>query len=148
VRERIPDRVRYARALRAAGTRGLHTHHIRMSGLSGNPAQRAADLEERGFRIRIRPEHLGGRNGARHTMIRDAGDAAAFLTESQLAAGGGIDNQTVPLRAADEVGPGPVTGDIPPESGPAAPLTLVADYRGPRPRWYWRTQNRRRVEAA
>jgi hypothetical protein len=125
MRERIPDRVRYARALRAAGSRGLHTSEIRSSRLSGNPSQRAADLEERGFRIRIRPEHLGGRNGARHTLIHDAGDAAAWLTESQLAAGGGADQSPASPRAASaRAGRArrPTTASL---SSPAAPPDLV-----------------------
>jgi hypothetical protein len=60
-------------ALRARGPAGLHTHEIRKLGISGNPSQRAADLEERGYELRRKREHKGRRPGVRLFLVSEPG---------------------------------------------------------------------------
>lgn len=60
-------------ALRARGATGIHSHEIRKLGISGNPSQRAAELEAAGYEIRHEREHKGRRPGVRYTLISEPG---------------------------------------------------------------------------
>jgi hypothetical protein len=61
----VTDAQRMLVLLRRAGSLGLHTHDLRAAGVSGNPSQRAADLEAKGHRIRRVRENRGKRPGSR-----------------------------------------------------------------------------------
>lgn len=82
--ERVPGRVRLARALRAAGSGGVHTLTVREQLRCGNPSERVEDLRRRGFEITSTVETRHGCHGARYVMVRDVGDSKAWLTDSAL----------------------------------------------------------------
>lgn len=69
------DTVAVYELLRERGSAGVHTSEIRRRGLSGNPSQRATEIEERfGVTIERRPERWTDpsgktRNGARFTLL-------------------------------------------------------------------------------
>lgn len=75
----MSDRLRVLDALREAEDGGVHSHDIRVRGLSGNPSQRIAELEAEGHEITIIRENRGKRPGARYFLtkfLRDTGVAA------------------------------------------------------------------------
>jgi hypothetical protein len=102
-RERLPGRIRLARALRSAGPGGVHTLSIREELRIGNPSERVEDLRRRGFEITSTVETRHGCHGARYVMTVDAGDSAAWVTDSDLNAqvGGG---ESVPIRDTPDPG--------------------------------------------
>lgn len=65
-----------ALALKVAGPNGLHSHTIRMRGLSGHPSMRISELEERGYEIEHTREFKGRRPGVRYTLISEPGQMA------------------------------------------------------------------------
>jgi hypothetical protein len=67
----VTDRDRLLALLRARGDRGVTTFEIRRRGISGNPSQRKADLEELGYLITVKPYSEGKRHGCRYTLVSD-----------------------------------------------------------------------------
>lgn len=72
----MTDCERFLAALREAGPQGLHSHDARRQGLSGNPSQRAADLEAKGYAIRRQRENRGKRPGVRFFLVGSVGIGA------------------------------------------------------------------------
>lgn len=57
--------------LAKAGPAGVHSHDLRRMGISGNPSQRAADLEAKGHKLRRVRENRGKRPGVRYFLVSD-----------------------------------------------------------------------------
>ena len=71
------DRQRMLELLREAGDRGVHTHDLRRLGVSGNPSQRATDLEQLdGCMIRRVRERRGRRPGSRFFLVSEPREVA------------------------------------------------------------------------
>lgn len=59
------------RELRAAGSRGVHTFELRRMYI-GNPSQRIAELEKRGYRFTRTREKLNGKaTGSRYVLVEE-----------------------------------------------------------------------------
>lgn len=69
----VSDAERMLRLLRTAGSLGVHSHDLRRRGITGNPSQRAADLEAKGHSIERVRENRGRRPGTRYTLLVDVG---------------------------------------------------------------------------
>lgn len=65
----MSDTDRMYRLLRERGARGVHTHELRTMGYSGNPSQRAADIEAKyGVTVERERERRNDRNGSRYRL--------------------------------------------------------------------------------
>lgn len=67
----MSDRDRMLALLKERGATGVTTFELRRSGVSGNPSQRKAELEERGHRIAVEPYTEGRRRGRRYILISE-----------------------------------------------------------------------------
>lgn len=56
-------------ALLEAHPAGVHSHDLRSKGISGNPSQRAADLEAKGHKLERVRENRGKRPGTRYKLV-------------------------------------------------------------------------------
>lgn len=66
----MSDTDRLYRLLKREGSRGVHTHDLRREGISGNPSQRATDVEQKyGVKVARPREFRGGRNGSRFKLV-------------------------------------------------------------------------------
>lgn len=91
----MTDTDRMYEELVEAGPRGVHTLDLRRKGISGNPSQRATDIEAKyGVRIHRETERQGDRNGSRYT-----------LTSVGVGAGQGSD-LPIPVLRSEEYGTG------------------------------------------
>lgn len=82
-------------ALLEAHPRGVHSHELRRLGISGNPSQRAADLEAQGHEIERKREFRNGRNGTLYKLVRNGSGveragAHSRLSGSSLHSGAGV----------------------------------------------------------
>jgi hypothetical protein len=66
----MSDTDRLYRLLKREGSRGVHTLDLRREQISGNPSQRATDIEKKyGVQIERERERRGDRNGSRYKLI-------------------------------------------------------------------------------
>lgn len=73
----MSDRDRLLELLRERGAAGVTTFEIRRSGVSGNPSQRKAELEELGYKIDAQPYAEGRRRGRRYVLISEPAGVGA-----------------------------------------------------------------------
>lgn len=101
----MSDTDRLLDLLQAASDTGVHTSELRYHGVSGNPSQRRADLEERGYTISSTPEPYPSdprRCGARYRLVA----APEFSTPCTPASGRQPPVQAPALATAPLPGPG------------------------------------------
>jgi hypothetical protein len=85
----VSDRDRLLELLRERGSLGITTFEIRRMGVSGNPSQRKAELEKRGFVIHTKPYKEGRRRGRRYILISGPVEVAAVEPSSDGVHGSG-----------------------------------------------------------
>jgi hypothetical protein len=134
----VSDTDRTLEALRRAGPAGVTTLELRRAGISGNPSQRRAELEERGHVIDSEEERNGRRRWSRYVLTYDAEREA----EGSRPDGGVNASAGLSLSAADDAGGGgarlPIAADsaaspgADPHSAEGAPAEAVAPHPDPR----------------
>lgn len=83
----MSDRQRMLDLLRERGFCGVTTFELRRMGISGNPSQRRAELEELGYRIDVKPHREGRRNGRLYVLRREPVEVAAVEASGDRATG-------------------------------------------------------------
>lgn len=74
-------------ALRAMGPKGIHSRELRTRHITGNPSQRIADLEAKGYVINHEREHIGKRPGTRYRLVSEPETAGLSVTNEEGNAG-------------------------------------------------------------
>lgn len=97
----MSDTDRVYRLLRERGARGVHTHELRTMGYSGNPSQRAADIEAK-YGVEVQRERKS-RNGRPGSVYRIVGSSADPARRSSQEARGAGDNPHVSAASSEAV---------------------------------------------
>jgi hypothetical protein len=137
----LTDARRMWKLMNDAGVTGMHSHDLRVQGISGNPSQRAKDIVSKGQPVFTAREARNGRPGSRYWLQPYAPDFAVPVAPNGSEGGGGVSPPglpTTPLSAVQPLGSAAASEDA--ESGAAEKerprLTLVGDFWGDEPKWY------------
>jgi hypothetical protein len=135
----LTDARRMWKLMNDAGVTGMHSHDLRVQGISGNPSQRAKDIVSKGQPVFTAREARNGRPGSRYWLQPYAPDWSVAVKGNHGVESGSGDSSPAPaLSAVQPLGSAAASEEA--ESGAAEKerprLTLVGDYWGDEPKWY------------